>query len=385
MKGLYGDFGTMPLKELVVFLGNHRATGTLSLEGYVQRKQIVLTAGEVVQVSSNEPREYLGQFLINLGRISEEQFHRAYETQRETRIFFGRILVMIGAVKEEHVAHALGLKIRETLLEAFRWEQGTFAFESQKLPDLTQAISLRVPLSEILQESDARETIWQAIRTVFPNGNMRLTVDRDNLAEEPKEGSLDDRLLHQIGLGKTIDEIILALHATDYFLYQRLYALHSLGAVRAADNDESLGEISIVDPSEELDVHDEPSESELLENARRFMNKGNLRDALAVARRAQAQRASEEAQELAQQIEEQWIRTLRSELLTVKRIPRVRVDASAIRAMPLSAQERYLLSRMDGKRTLQAIVSVSPLRELDALAHVQQFLDKGLIKLEMPA
>jgi hypothetical protein len=38
---------------------------------------------------------------------------------------------------------------------------------------------------------------------------------------------------------------------------------------------------------------------------------------------------------------------------------------------------------MDGKRTLSAIVSVSPLRELDALAHVQRFLDDGLIKLDL--
>jgi hypothetical protein len=60
----------------------------------------------------------------------------------------------------------------------------------------------------------------------------------------------------------------------------------------------------------------------------------------------------------------------------------VRVDGPAMRAMSLSAPERYLLSRMDGKRTLTAIVSVSPLRELDALAHVQRFVEKGLVKLE---
>src|SRR6185503_15895685 len=107
MKGLYGDFGTMPLKDLVVYLGNRRSTGTLNLEQGAIRKQIIMVAGDVINASSNEPREYLGQFLINLGQISEEQFHKAYETQRETRIFLGRILVMIGAVREDQVAHAI--------------------------------------------------------------------------------------------------------------------------------------------------------------------------------------------------------------------------------------------------------------------------------------
>ena len=90
----------MPLKDLVVYLGNRRSTGVLNLEQGAIRKQIVMIGGDVINASSNEPREYLGQFLINLGQISEEQFHRAYETQRETRIFLGRILVMIGAVRE---------------------------------------------------------------------------------------------------------------------------------------------------------------------------------------------------------------------------------------------------------------------------------------------
>src|SRR5256885_807060 len=166
MKGLYGDFGTMPLKDLVVYLGNRRATGTLNLEQGAVRKQVVVAAGEMINASSNEPREYLGQFLINLGQISEEQFHRAYETQRETRIFLGRILVMIGAVSEGQVTNALNLKMRETVLEAYQWTKGTFAFEGDKLPELPQGIELRVPLLDVNKESEVRDKVWTQMRQV---------------------------------------------------------------------------------------------------------------------------------------------------------------------------------------------------------------------------
>lgn len=371
----------MPLKDLVVYLGNRSATGTLNLEQGPIRKQVVMNAGDVVNASSNEPREYLGQFLINLGQITEEQFHRAYETQRETRIFLGRILVMIGAVTEEQVSHAINLKTRETLLEAFQWDHGTFAFEADKLPELPAGVELRVPLLDVHKESEVREQMWKAMRAVFTSGKQHLAVDRSQLAEEPKQGSLDDRLLHQIETGKTIDEIILALHATDFFLYQRLYALHSLGAV-SIDEEISI-ELSIEDNTEGLDETDEPSEAEMIENAKKFVAQGNLRDALALARRAHLVKPTPESQALSRQVEEKWLVALRKELLAAKKVPRVRVDAPAIRAMALSAQERYLLSRMDGKRSLAAIVSVSPLRELDALAHVQRFLEKGLIKLDL--
>jgi hypothetical protein len=381
MKGLYGDFATMALKDLVVYLGNRRATGVLNLEQGAIRKQIVLVTGEVINASSNEPREYLGQFLINLGQITEEQFHRAYETQRETRVFLGRILVMIGAVSEAQVANAISLKTRETVLEAFQWTQGTFAFEAEKRPELPPGIEFKIPLLEIHKDSETRARVWQQMREVFPNGKVKLEVDRGNLAEPPKSGSLEDRLIHQIDTGKTIDEIILALHATDFFLYQRLYALHRLGAVREATDDIAV-ELSIDDATEGLDAGDEPSSDEMLQNARRFMNQGNLRDALALVRRAHTSSPSSDSQALSRTIEDKWLVQLRQELLTGKKVPKVRVDGPALRAMSLTAPERYLLSRMDGKRTLVAIVSVSPLRELDALAHVQKFLEKGLVKLE---
>ena len=129
MRGLLGDFSTMPLKDLVVYLGNRRATGTLALERDAVRKRVHLVNGLVVKASSNQRREYLGQFLINLGHITEDQFNKAYETQQETRVFLGKILAMIGLVPEKVILNGLSLKFRETLLEAFQWETGSFSFE----------------------------------------------------------------------------------------------------------------------------------------------------------------------------------------------------------------------------------------------------------------
>src|SRR5438309_6436027 len=135
VRGLFGDFGTMPLKDLVVYLGNKRATGTLILERGGVRKTVAIKKGLAINASSNSPREYLGQFLINMGHITEDQFNKAYQTQKETKIFLGKILVMIGLVSEDVVKNALSMKIRETLLEAFNWAEGTFNFDSTDAPE----------------------------------------------------------------------------------------------------------------------------------------------------------------------------------------------------------------------------------------------------------
>ena len=49
---------------------------------------------------------------------------------------------------------------------------------------------------------------------------------------------------------------------------------------------------------------------------------------------------------------------------------------------PLTAPERYLLSRVEGKRDLPSLINVSPLRELEALAHFQRFVEMGLVALK---
>ena len=77
MRGLAGDFATMPLKDLVVYLWNRQATGQLVLEYRGVHKEVLLENGAIYNASSNLPREYVGQYLINLGHITEDQFHRA--------------------------------------------------------------------------------------------------------------------------------------------------------------------------------------------------------------------------------------------------------------------------------------------------------------------
>lgn len=381
MKGLFGDFATMPLKDLVVYLGNKKASGVLSLQRDVVRKQVILVDGQAINASSNEPREYLGQFLINLGKITEDQFNRAYVTQRETKVFLGQILVMIGAVSEEQVRNALSLKMRETLLEAYQWPNGTFAFEAEKRPEIPQGLELKVPLSEIHKEGEFRETVWAAIRAVFPRGTCTLKLDRGRLAEVPKSGSLDDKLCTMIEGGHTIDELVLALHATDFFLYQRLYALHRLDAITVENLDGALDidMASMFEP--ENPAHAGHTVQQSLDAARASLSAGSFREALAAARKANDGSPSAESQALIQQIEATWLAELRSELMVGKRVPLLKVPPSKLKAMPLSAPERYLLSRLDGRRDLPSIINVSPLRELEALSLFQRFVEQGLVEL----
>ncbi|WP_021781521.1 DUF4388 domain-containing protein [Myxococcus hansupus] len=381
MRGLSGDFSTMPLKDLVVYLGNRRATGSLKVERGDVRKQLELREGHVVSASSNQPREFFGQFLINMGHLTEDQLEKAFSTQAATRIFLGKILVMTGLVPEATVRGTLSHKFREMILDAFHWEEGQFVFEAADTAPEVAGLEVSVDLLDIHREGEFRETAWQAIRAVFPSGAVRLAVDERKLPER-KPGSMDERIVSLIKEGLTIDGIALALHATDFFLYQRLYALYRLDAVKISD-EPTVDETSIVVEDEEDTgvIGSETSSDEVLQAAQLFLDAGNIRDGEALARRAHEMAPSPRTVEFVKAAQEKLLVFLRKELAEPAKVPTLQVAPAHLKTLQLSAPERYLLSRIDGRRDVAAIVHVSPLQELDALKYFAGFVDAGLVTL----
>ncbi len=380
MHGLHGDFATMPLKDLVVYLGEHRVTGTLKLSRDDVKKSLSLSQGLVVNASSNVPREYLGQFLINLGYITEDQFNSAYETQLQTRIFMGRILVMIGLVTEEVVASVLSTKFRETLLDTYTWPTGEFHFEPGVVTANNDGITVEVPLLHIHRESAFREQAWEQFRRAFPSKACTLELKRENLVDEPKPGSLDERLVRGIEAGQTLEELMLGTHASDFFFFQRLFAMHKLGAVlvrapHAPPVHEEVG------PPLSTSGSRKRSAEELMQAASYALSQGQYRQAWSAATSAQLAAPEAGHKEMVARIELGWHEYLKAEYLDQPLQPQSMLAPEEIKALPLSAAERYLLSRIDGQRTLASIVRIAPLREFESLAVFERFISAGWVRL----
>ncbi len=380
MLGLHGDFSTMPLKDLVVYLGEKAASGTLKLTRDDVRKQLVLQQGQVINASSNLPREYLGQFLINLGYITEEQFNAAYETQLQTRVFMGRILVMIGLVSEEVVSAVLSTKFRETVLEAYTWTTGNFTFDPSSVPAQPEGVMVKVPLRHIEREFAFREQAWGEFRRAFPSRACTLELVRENLVEQPRPGSLDEKLVKGIEAGQTLDELMLAMHATDFFFFQRLFSLQRLGAVRVLPPS-SPPVTEAVGPPQPQNLRGRSTE-ELLSQASYCLAQGEYRCAWAHAAAAHAARPDAGHDQLLQRIEVAWYEYLKAELLSRERVPKALLAPDEVRALPLSAAERYLLSRVDGQKALANIIRIAPLREFESLAIFDRFVGAGWVRFD---
>jgi hypothetical protein len=375
VRGLTGSFAVLPLAELVELLARRRATGSLTCERGTARKTVHLADGAAVGAASNDPREFLGQLLVNFGHITDEQLTTAFRTQEETKVRLGKVLTLVGLVPPETVREVLAIKIRETLLDVFLWDSGVFWVDDAP-PASVDELDAAIPLADVAKEAEFRSTAWGAFRGEFPTGAAALEVDESKIPATLGPDTVDGRVVALARDGKTIDEIGLALHATDFHLYQRLYALARQGILRIASPQSAGGTSADVPSAETL------ASADLVDRARGLLADGRVADAeVTAAKAAEIAPSSDAARAILAEAERVLLSRLRPELLAPPRTPRARVSTADMGRLHLPAADRYLLSRCDGRRDVHVLAQLAPLREIDVLKALRRLVDLELVDL----
>lgn len=370
-----GDFGSMSLADVLIWLANREKTGVLVIESGGVKKKVTVEGGSVVRVSSSNPHEYLGQVMVAFGLITEEQLQRAFETQKETGVLLGRILVMIGLVSEEQVVQTLQYNIRETIFDALRWNAGTFLFEEASKSEARPEIEVAVPLLEIHREGARRAGLWESFKRVFPSQSMTLAVNEGRVPESATPQSVDGRILALARLGLTVEAIKLELHATDFHVHARLFELHRAGAIEPREVS-GTGIESVfpdVTPPKELGHTD---------LARHSFAARDYPRAIEHAKQAlRANPADEVMVELVRQAEGHLLRELQKLIPSDEAVPQLLHPPGDLAGKRMTARERYILTRIDGIRSIRTIMQVSPMREIEALQIFHKFVRDGLIRV----
>jgi hypothetical protein len=148
-----GNIEPISFPHLLVDLHRHGATGSLKVNGPQHPKHLYFRGGRIVFGSSKDPRDQLGEILIEAGRITREQLDEV-----NAKIGPGnplaKVLAESGFVNQREIQDAARIKLVRILSDVLSWESGSFEFEDGVLPK--SAVDLKIPTERLLLEATQR-------------------------------------------------------------------------------------------------------------------------------------------------------------------------------------------------------------------------------------
>jgi hypothetical protein len=377
--GVSGNLKTMLPGDLLQWLSLGQKTGTLVVARQAVEKKIFFKAGRVISSATNDPREYLGQFLMSHGFLTEEELRKAMEVQQQSGILLGKILVTIGLITEQDLQRLMRIKAEEEIYDVFLWEDGEFHFIDGELPQM-QMIPLKIDVTGIIMEGTRRVDEWPRVREVVEHDGMVPVVDKP---VEPA-ADLEDvqrTVLHAIDGKRNITEIMLESRAPSFVVCSTVYALVREGFVRVEDPTLAAAEKMQSQSGGFPKMFDDVDEIQAMLNA--------AQAALKEKNYERTQRLLKAAQNLdpnhpkvraaIRGAESVILAELHNIGITDSKVPKVVKTFEEIAQMNFTPNEGFLLSRINGTWDVGSIVKISPIREPDAMLIFYKLYKDGIV------
>jgi hypothetical protein len=382
---LSGNLRTMLPGDLLQWLSLGQKTGTLVISNKRVEKKIFFRNGRVISSASNDPREYLGQFLMSHGYLTEPELKKAMEVQQQSGILLGKILVMIDVINEPDLVRFMRLKAEEEIYDIFLWNDGDFYFVDDELPQM-EMIPLQVDVTGIIMEGTRRVDEWARIRETIPSEavipNLVKDVDYTDLEE------VEEPIVRAIDGKRTIAELVLESRSSAFTVSSTVSALVRHGFAKLVDP--TTSKMRAIVEEQAPAVPPIPAE---------FNEDDEIISLLSAAQSALRNRDYEKTQRLlraAQNLDPNHpkIRTaikgaetvilgeLRHQGLLESKVPKVSKALEEITQMNFSPNEGFILSRINGQWDIGSLIKISPIRETDAMLIFHKLWRDGIIALD---
>jgi hypothetical protein len=210
-------------------------SGILSFWNGVFTKRVFISRGRIVQITSNDPDERLGELLLVEGRLSARQFVEASKLIRPGKRL-GTILVEISALDGEELIPAITNQARLMLFELFNWTSGTYEMSLGDV-DESDFVPLNLSTDEVIAQGMRTLRCWsrvfagiQSLETVF----VRVPeVETWHLKVELQED--EQTVLSRVNGRLTVEQVSDLSFGTSFETCRTLWMLSVLGLIQRAE------------------------------------------------------------------------------------------------------------------------------------------------------
>jgi tetratricopeptide (TPR) repeat protein len=126
------DLATTPIAETLRALAGSRSSGDLQVQSGKAVKTIFFDHGRIVFAASNLRKDRLGEALVALGRITDDQYNQAsalLAKERKTR--FGEALIQAGIMDKTELGRSVARQVNRIALSVFAFADGVATFDER--------------------------------------------------------------------------------------------------------------------------------------------------------------------------------------------------------------------------------------------------------------
>lgn len=365
---LTGMLAIMSLPDLLQWIMHAGKTGCLRVARKGVSRDIYCREGRIVACTSADPAVFLGQFLISRGHISEETLSEGLSRQESSPKSLGRILIDMGVISEPRLTEIIGEKAMETIHGLFDWEEASFEFIVEVTPPAGR-IEVDLGVQEVLLDGMRRLDEMTLMRELFTS--PQIILERTDRTPDPEQLAIPmmGRLYDAVDGRRTLGEIVLLAHTSDYSAYKSLHALVESGCVQIGCGEAELEAGSSHEPS--------------FERANELMERGELLEAIGLLRKLADLNPNEAAlQRALGDAEAQFVVQTYEEGLRPEGVPVLRTPLQEIATDRMNHAESHLLERIDGTSSIKSIMWIVPLRPVEVLAAFKRLRDCDLIEVK---
>jgi hypothetical protein len=390
--GIVGNLRTMQLEELLQWLSQSKKSGTLEINSGKVEKRIYFKDGRILSSSSSKPEEYLGHFLVSHGLISEMELAKAIELQEKTRTLLGKILVTTGALRENDLHRMLRFKAEESIYDIFSWTEADFRFLDDVLPE-SAMVPMSLDVTAIVMEGVQRVDEWRRIRQLIPTQEAIPVAVRELDFDSARPG--ERRILELIDDQRTVEEIRLQTHSSDFHVCRVLFEQHRLGSIKiikprwstpppadgvanAASGSGSGGGSGTSTNAIAASL----SATALLEAARLYLEEQSYESAMRHLRAARSLEPDNREVQEALTLGERRIREeIERDGVRLNSVPQLAASMEQLTSAKISPQEGFMLTRINGTYDIHSIVKITPMPQIDALMVFWKLARAGHIRI----
>src|SRR4051812_47986370 len=227
-----GSLREASLPDVLQLLSMGKKTGCLSVTHRNSFGYIYFDRGRISYASIVNRRDRLGDMLVKLGTITQAQLDvglALQDKQRDKRL--GELLVEQGAITIEQLHEAIDVQIREAVYFLFTWNQGTFNFEADGVPDAAD-YTVSINPESLLLEGARRVDEWGLVEKKIPSFDIVFEADPAKVLGSDAPLTTEQRAVLDLVDGvRDVQAIIDASGYVEFEVGKALYGLLNAGFI----------------------------------------------------------------------------------------------------------------------------------------------------------